>query len=78
MKDAFCNKGRDAPGAKESFYRYHRSAPTDRSRPTPELETMSAGCHRIAVSPAEMYRLLGLKKVKGVKAGKRTLFVVSA
>jgi hypothetical protein len=44
----------------------------------PELETMRNGCYRIAVSQAEMYRLLGLGKVKGVKAGKRTLLVVQS
>jgi hypothetical protein len=44
----------------------------------PELETMRDGCFRIAVSQAEMYRLLGLGKVKGVKAGKRTLLIVQS
>jgi hypothetical protein len=44
----------------------------------PELETIRDGCHRIAVSQAEMYRLLGRGKVEGVKAGKRTLLKVSS
>jgi hypothetical protein len=44
----------------------------------PALVTINAGCEYLAVSPAEMYRLLGLKKVEGVKAGKRTLLKVSS
>ena len=39
----------------------------------PALVTINIGCEYLAVSPAEMYRLMGLKKVEGVKAGKRTL-----
>ena len=44
----------------------------------PALVTIKVGCDFLAVSPAEMYRLLGLKKVEGVKAGKRTLLKVSS
>lgn len=44
----------------------------------PALVTINTGCEYLAVSPAEMYRLLGLKKVEGVKAGKRTLLTVSS
>jgi hypothetical protein len=44
----------------------------------PAFITIKAGCDFLAVSPAEMYRLLGLKKVEGVKAGKRTLLRVSS
>jgi hypothetical protein len=44
----------------------------------PALVTIKAGCDFLAVSAGEMYRLLGLKKVEGVKAGKRTLLKVSS
>jgi hypothetical protein len=48
------------------------AAPAERTL-EPALVTIKAGCDFLAVSQAEMYRLLGLKKVEGVKAGKRTL-----
>ncbi len=43
----------------------------------PALVTIN-GCEYIAVSPAEMYRLLGLGIIEGVKAGKRTLLKFSS
>ena len=42
----------------------------------PEVVTIKAGCDFLAVSPAEMYRLLGRGEVEAVKAGKRTLLKV--
>jgi hypothetical protein len=39
----------------------------------PALVPIKVGCEFLAVSPAEMYRLLGRGDVEGVKAGKRTL-----
>ena len=42
----------------------------------PALVTIQAGCDFLAVSPAQMYRLMGLRKVEARKAGKRTLLVV--
>jgi len=44
----------------------------------PALVTIQQGCDYLAVSPAEMYRLLGLGKVEGVKAGRRTLLKVES
>jgi hypothetical protein len=42
----------------------------------PALMSIADGCDYLAVSIAEMYRLLGLGLVKGVKAGRRTLLTV--
>ena len=53
------------------------AAPAERTL-EPALVTIKAGCDFLSVSPAEMYRPLGLKKVEGVKAGKRTLLRVSS
>ena len=44
----------------------------------PALVPISDGCAFLAVSQAEMYRLLGRGKVEGVKAGKRTLLKVTS
>ena len=44
----------------------------------PALVTIRAGAQFLAVSPAQMYRLMGLKKIEAVKAGKRTLLKVSS
>lgn len=44
----------------------------------PALVTIKAGCEFLAVSPGEMYRLLGRGEVEARKAGKRTLLVVSS
>lgn len=44
----------------------------------PAFVTISAGCEYLAVSEAEMYRLLGLRKVEARKAGKRTLLTVES
>jgi hypothetical protein len=48
------------------------AAPAERTL-EPALVTIKAGCDFLAVSQAQMYRLMGLKKVQAVKAGKRTL-----
>jgi hypothetical protein len=42
----------------------------------PAFVTIKDGCAFLAVSPAQMYRLIGLKQVEAVKAGKRTLLKV--
>ncbi len=44
----------------------------------PALVTISEGCEYLSISPAEMYRLMGLRKVEAVKAGKRTLLKFSS
>jgi hypothetical protein len=44
----------------------------------PALVTIQQGCDYLAISPAEMYRLLGLGKVEGLKAGKRTLLTLAS
>jgi hypothetical protein len=49
---------------------------SDPTRLEPALVSIPAGCEFLAVSPAEMYRLLGLGKIEAVKAGKRTLLSV--
>jgi hypothetical protein len=53
------------------------AAPAERTL-EPALVTIKAGCDFLAVSQAEMYRLMGLKKVQAVKAGKRTLLLLES
>jgi hypothetical protein len=58
--------------------RYGKKEKTSERALEPAFATVKDGCDFLAVSQAEMYRLLGLGVVEGVKAGKRTLLKVES
>lgn len=44
----------------------------------PAFMTIPASCRYLSLSPASVYRLIGLDKLKAVKSGRRTLLTVAS